>query len=549
MTYPAFFPARSTQSLLARQAGVALLYFAAAKSGLLFAVVGSTVTLVWPPSGIALVAILAFGYRITFGIALGAFLANAWTGLPLLLATGIAIGNTLEALTGAFLLRHVAHFRNTLDRRRDVFALIILAATCSTTISAFIGVVTLILGDVVSSGEYAKVWLKWWLGDMMGVLVVAPLLLIWLTHSRPVPSWRKTVEATVLFATLLVLSHKIFDSPELAGHGYYPASLAVFPFVIWGALRFDQWGAAFVTGTISVLAIWGTSQGTGPFVIGSPVDNLIGWCIFVNVVAVTGLLLAASSIEHHRSHADIKSARDELEQRVRQRTDELAQINAVMKQEMEQRIHLEGKLIRLEERQLQQLGRELHDGLGQQLTSIAFFTATLQQQMKEQKHAEGSTAQRIAELVNQAIDIVRTTSLSLYPVALESSGLPAALKQLAESTHLLKGISCDFRTDPQLKVDDPLAALNLYRIAQESVNNALKHSHASYIWIEFGQQADGHHRLAIIDNGVGFEPSKIVEGMGLRNLRYRANLLAGDLSIDGNPEGGTTVSVNYPVQA
>ena len=548
-TSPAFFPARSTQSLLARQAGVALLYFAAAKAGLMFAVVGNTVTLAWPPSGIALVAILAFGYRITFGIALGAILANAWTGLPILLAVGIAIGKTLEALTGAFLLKQVAHFRNTLGRRRDVFALIILAATCSTTISAFIGMVTLILGGVVASGEYATVWLKWWLGDMMGVLVVAPLLLIWLTHSRPVLSWRKTVEAMVLFATLLVMSHKIFDTPELAGHGYYPASLAVFPFVIWGALRFDQWGAALVTGTISVLAIWGTSQGTGPFVIGSPVDNLIGWCIFVNVVAVTGLLLAASSVEQRRSHANVKSARDELEQRVRERTAELAKINAGLKQEMEERIRLEGELIRLEERQLQQLGRELHDGLGQQLTSIAFFTATLWQQMEEQKRAEASTAQRIAELVNQTIDVVRATSRSLYPVALESSGLPAALKQLAESTHLLKGISCDFLADPQLKVDDPLVAINLYRIAQEAVNNALKHSHASYIGIEFGQHADGRHRLTIIDNGVGFEPAKIVEGMGLCNLRYRASLLAGDLSIDGNPEGGTTVAVSYPAQA
>ena len=84
----------------ARLIGVALLYFAAAQAGLMFAVVGSTVTLVWPPSGIALVAILIFGYRIAFGIALGAFLANAWTGLPILLAASIAIGNVLAALAG-----------------------------------------------------------------------------------------------------------------------------------------------------------------------------------------------------------------------------------------------------------------------------------------------------------------------------------------------------------------------------------------------------------------------------------------------------------------
>ncbi len=217
-----------------RLTGVALLYFAAAQAGLAFAVVGSTVTLVWPPSGIALVAILVFGYRMTFGIVLGAFLANAWAGLPVLLAAGIAVGNVLEALAGAFLLKRLARFRNTLDRRRDVFALILLAAIFSTTISASVGVASLTLGGIVAFGDYASVWLKWWLGDMMGVLVVAPLLLVWLTHPRPVLSSLQTVEAVGLLATLLVVSYTIFATPELAGHGYYPASLAVFPFVIWG---------------------------------------------------------------------------------------------------------------------------------------------------------------------------------------------------------------------------------------------------------------------------------------------------------------------------
>ena len=122
------------------------------------------------------------------------------------------------------------------------------------------------------------------------MLVVAPLLLVWLTHPRPAFSALKTVEAVSLFATLLLVSYMIFATPELAGHGYYPAALAVFPFVIWGALRFDHWGATLVTGVISVLAIWGTTQGTGPFAVGSPVDSLVGWCLFVNVVAVTGLL-------------------------------------------------------------------------------------------------------------------------------------------------------------------------------------------------------------------------------------------------------------------
>jgi len=528
-----------------RLTGVALLYFAAAQAGLMFAVVGSTVTLAWPPSGIALVAILVFGYRIAFGIALGAFLANAWTGLALPLAAGIAMGNVLEAMAGAFLLQRLAGFRNTLERRRDVFALIILAAICSTTISAWVGVASLTLGGIVAFGDYASVWLKWWLGDMMGVLVVAPPLLVWLTHPRPIFSSLKTVEAVSLLAMLLVVSYTIFATPEWAGRGYYPASLAVFPFVIWGALRFEHWGATLVTGVISALAIWGTSQGTGPFAVGSPVDSLVGWCIFVNVVAVTGLLLAAASTEQHRARAEIKSAHDELEQRVRERTEALAQTNAGLQQEMAERKRLEAALIQVSEAQRKSIGQELHDGLGQHLTSIAFFGAALQQKLLDS--AQADAAQRIVELVNQSIDMTRQVARGLYPAALESQGLPAALEQLADNTRSLKGMRCVLRADPEARVSDPLVAIHLYRVAQEAINNAVKHSQARHLRIDLACD-NGHHRLSVSDDGIGFDPERIEpgHGLGMHSLRARASLLGGCLEIARNTQGGTTVAVIYP---
>jgi signal transduction histidine kinase len=529
--------------LLGRLAGVALLYFAAAQVGLAFAVVGSTVTLVWPPSGIALVAILVFGYRITPGIALGAFLANAWTGVPLLLAAGIATGNTLEPVVGALLLRHLAGFRNTLERRRDVFALILLAAVCSTMLSALVGVVSLTLGGIVAVGDYASVWLKWWLGDMMGVLVVTPPLLIWLSHPRPVLSTLQKVEAASLLASLLVVSYLIFSAPDLAGHGYYPASLAVFPFVIWGALRFDHWGATLVTVVISLLAIWGTTQGTGPFyTVNSPVDSLVGWCVFVNVVAVTGLLLAAASAEQARARAAIKSARDELEERVRKRTAQLAATNAGLQQEMAERQRLEAVLVQVSEAQQKSIGAELHDGLGQHLTSIAFLGATLHQRLRDQARPETEAAWRILELVNQSIDMVRRVARGLYPAALESQGLAAELTRLADTTRSLNGMTCVLRTDPEAQVDDPLVAINLYRIAQEAINNAVKHSQARELRIDL-VRGDDNHRLSVSDDGIGFDPGLNVHGLGMHSLRARASLLGGCLEIEKNAQGGMTISI------
>ncbi|WP_137893971.1 MASE1 domain-containing protein [Ramlibacter sp. 2FC] len=531
----------------AQLTGVALLYTAAAIGGLMYAVVGNTVTLLWAPSGIALAALLGYGYRLSVGIALGAFLANAWTGIALLVAAGIALGNTLEALVGAYLLQRLAGFRNALDRRRDVLALVVLAAMLGTMASASVGVAVLALGGIVTMGDYASVWLKWWLGDMMGVLVVAPPLLVWLSHPRRALSPPRLLEALGLGAMLLLVSHKIFGAPELAGHGYYPASLAVFPFVIWAALRFGQWGASLVTLAVSLLAIVGTSRGTGPFVVDDPVDSLMRWCTFANVVAVSGLLLAASVAEQQRAQADLKRSHDELERRVDERTRDLADSNAGLQREMAERRRLESELIRASEEQQKAIGRELHDGLGQHLTSLALFSASLQQTLAERARPEVSLARRIRELIEQAIAMTRSVARGLYPAALESDGLAAALEQLAEHTRSLQGVACVFRADPHLRVRDPLVAINLYRVAQEAINNAVKHSQASQLRIDLAQ-VEGQHRLAISDDGIGLDPERVWrgQGLGMHSMRYRASLLGGRFAVERNAQGGTTIAIIYP---
>lgn len=535
---------------IARLLGVTVLYAAAAIGGLNYAVVGSTVTLVWAPSGIALAALLVWGYRMVFGVALGAFLANAWTGIPLLAAAGIATGNALAALLAAFLLLRLAHFRGALDRRRDVLALMVLAAMLGTLLSASVGVATLALGGLVPLGDYATVGLKWWLGDMMGVLVVTPPLLVWLSRTRPVLSSSNVLELIGLLATLVAVSHTIFGAPELAVQGYYPASLAVFPFIIWGALRFGQWGASLVTLVVSVLAIWGTTQGTGPFVVDQPVDSLVRWCAFAIVVAVTGLLLAASVAEQRRAQAELKASHDELERRVGERTRDLSRSNADLRREMSERRHLETQLIRVSEEQQQAIGRELHDGLGQHLTSLALFSATLRQQLAEWAQPEAeAAARRIVDLANQASAMTRSMARGLYPAELALGGLTAALAQLAEHTRSLPAMDCVFHADPNLQVRDPLVAINLYRIAQEAISNAVKYSQARQLRIDL-TRVIGAHRLCVSDDGIGLDPrqARHDQGVGMHSMRYRASLLGGTFEVLANRPSGTRISVLYPDQ-
>jgi integral membrane sensor domain MASE1 len=162
-------PRRSGYPQLLILLGVACTYCLAAALGFQLAVVAKQVTAVWPPTGIALAAILIYGYRVWPAITVSAFLVNYLTGEPWQTALTIGIGNTLEAVVGAYLLKRLG-FHNALERLKDVLALIALAAMFSTTISATVGVISLCGAGIASWSSFGSVWLVWWVGDALGNL-------------------------------------------------------------------------------------------------------------------------------------------------------------------------------------------------------------------------------------------------------------------------------------------------------------------------------------------------------------------------------------------
>jgi two-component system, NarL family, sensor histidine kinase FusK len=527
--------------------GVTSLYLAAAKIGLAYAVVGSTVSMVWAPSGIALAALLVFGWRMAFGIALGAFLANVGTGIPLLAACSIAAGNTLAAIVGAGLLLRWPGFELALGTRRAVFALIVFGAMLGTTVSASVGVATLAIAGSVAVQDAASVWLKWWLGDMMGVLVVAPPLLLAATTRLGALSWRKLAEAACLLGALVVVSVQIFGAPELDAGRYYVAPLAVFPFLLWASLRIRQLGASLVTLVFSLVAVWGASHGTGPFITGESLSGLVQWSGFTIVVAVTGLVLAAAIASQHRAQAELRSHVERLEHHVAARTHDLIATNADLRQQMLERRKLEVALIRVSEEQRRAIGSELHDGLGQHLTSLALLCASLRQGLVAVSQPQAGLVARIEELIAEAAAMNQSAARGLYPVALEHGGLVSALERLADDANSLTPMKCLVRAAPDVQVNDPLVAINLYRIAQEAMNNALKYSQARLMLIEL-RRGPGEHSLTLRDDGIGLDAahSRVDSGMGMFSMRYRASLLGGVLRVTENPPRGTTVAVTYP---
>jgi signal transduction histidine kinase len=287
---------------------LAAIYIAAARLGLMMDAVAGFATLVWPASGIALAALLTFGFRLWPGVFVGAFVANAWIGAPWAVALGIAAGNTLEAVIGAYLLMRVPGFRTSLDRVRDVLALVVLAAAASTAVSATTGVLSLYVAGIATRAQLGEAWLAWWVGDAIADLVVAPLLLVHAFAPMPRLAPRRRFEAFVLIAVVVAVNVMIFSSSSAnevtrIGHAYL-----VFPPLIWAALRFGQRGAVTTTFLTTVIAIWGTALGDGPFARTELNESLLALQIFMAVVAGTFLVLGASIAERGRAEENLRHA-------------------------------------------------------------------------------------------------------------------------------------------------------------------------------------------------------------------------------------------------
>ena len=289
---------------------IAAVYFVVAKLGLSMALRAEQVSLVWPATGFALAIVLLLGYRVWPGIALGALAANATANEPLATACGIAIGNTLEAVGGAWLLRR-AGFDCSLDRLSDVVKLVVLAAGVGTAISATIGVLSLSLGGVHPWEAFGSLWWTWWVGDAIGNLVVAPALLTWAGGRNA--GFRRWREAGLLAAGLSATSLIVFTERWTTHLPGYPLAFAVFPFATWAAVRFGQQGTAAVILIAAGLAVFGAIGGVRQLPEAAAHERLLVLQLFLGVIAVTALLLGAAVTERKLAWEVLRHQREWLD--------------------------------------------------------------------------------------------------------------------------------------------------------------------------------------------------------------------------------------------
>jgi signal transduction histidine kinase len=301
-----------TQRQLVTQALLAGAYIVAGKLGLMLGLVHPSASAVWAPTGISLAAMLLLGYGVWPAIFVGAFVVNATTAGSLATSFGIATGNTLEALAGAALVNRFANGRHAFDRLPDTFRFAIFAGMLATASSATLGIASLLLGGFARWSDVTAIWITWWLGDMGGALVVAPLLILWLGHPRPRWSRSQAIEIATLLIALLALGQWVFGASSLAAAAGHPLKFLFMPLLAWAAFRFDQQVASAAIFEIGAIAVWDTLAGSASSDPRALNESLVVHQVFMGVTAVTTLALAAVVSERRRVDEAVRATTEEL---------------------------------------------------------------------------------------------------------------------------------------------------------------------------------------------------------------------------------------------
>lgn len=261
---------------------------------------------------------------------------------------------------------------------------------------------------------------------------------------------------------------------------------------------------------------------------------------------VRGLAKIARDATDQREYEEaLREARDELEQRVVERTEELSTTNARLQREIKERSRLEQEVLLITEREKRKIGQELHDSLCQELAASAFILKSQAEKIGRQQPRIAQSLEEAAQVVNANVGLARDLARGLHPIELSTSGLLIALRDLAYRTTQASRVKCQFTCPRQVRISDDAVVLNLYRIAQEAVNNAIKHADPRNVTISL-RRTRSAVVLQVTDDGKGIGGKTSRKGMGLQIMQHRANVIGGSLTVESQKGRGTTVTCTLP---
>ena len=317
--------------------GIGLTYFVLAKSGLALALIHPSASLIWPPTGFALAALVLWGYRAWPAIFIAAMIANATTTGSIGTAISIATGNSLEALVGAAVINVWSNGRDTFSTSSTVAKFAVICVALATPISATVGTTTLAIAGYAEWTNFANIWLTWWLGDVISALVVTPVVVLCaLSGARAFHRTELTESAAVIslaVAVGFIAFNPLFKHSQ---HANTLVFLAVLP-LLWAALRRGRRNTAFTSLILAGFSIWGTFSSAGPFSATSLNDSLLLVLVFLISVGVPSLALSADVAMRKSIEENLRRTHTELDRRVEMRTADLAVANQALRDEVSRR--------------------------------------------------------------------------------------------------------------------------------------------------------------------------------------------------------------------
>ncbi len=518
-------------------------------------------TAIFAPSGIAFVAIFFFGYKVAPGVLLGSFMGNNNLYLPnfaligFSVALAIGIGAMIEGSLGVYLLKKFGNRERPFEQVRSVWIFILLSALASCLVNATIGSSALVLGGFAPPAVHGNIWLTWWLGDAAGVVILAPLFIVWRHLPKPSNDGKLVLQAVLSFIALMAIG-------TIAFVGGFPIEYLFIPILVFIVLRFGLHGATLGIFLVAGFAIWGAVNGNGAFVRADVNDSLLLLQAFIGTVMFTALTLSAADKERQTATKALAETNHTLEKRVIERTQDLE----IAKNEAESASRSKTLFIA-------QMSHEFRTPLN----AVIGYSDILQMGMlgdmtPDQTERIGfikQNASRLLGLINDTLDIaqIEAGKLTLTESRVNTQYFFDELLQGVKSLTAKKQITIKtvyHQTIPErILIDAP----KIQQIIVNLVGNAVKFTPEGVITIEIGANMPNEWFFAVRDTGIGMSAESVKQlfeqytriadattksiegtGLGLSITKRLVEFLGGTVDVQSVLGQGSVFTVNLPLK-
>ena len=502
-----------------RRFGPALLvassYYLGTRIGFAWTPSGQPNSTFWPANAILLAAFLLAPPRIWWAFLLAVLpahmIAQLQSGVPVWTASGWFISNSAEGLIGAFFITRFTRQESLFDTVRGVLTFVLCGVLVAPLLTSFLDAAA-----VVVTGWGHGYWPlgaeRFWTNALAQLTIVPAVVLggvsgiSWVRNANSVPRWEAVLlgVSTVLVSVFVFGFHSAFVATTPAVL-YFPL-----PLLLWAAVRFRLAGLSLSLLCLALISMWYTMHGRLPFPYASMQQNILSLQILFCLVAVPLMFLSVVIDEVRRTHESLQL--------------------------------VSSRLLNAQEQERARIGRELHDDVNQRLAMLAV-------ELEQLKENPSEVQSRVEELLKQTTEVsndVQALSHELHSSKLEYLGVAPGIRSWCREFGERYGMEINFKVEVTTPISSEIG-LTLFRILQEALHNAVKHSGVKHIDVQLSERSN-EIQLTIVDAGKGFdvEAARQGRGLGLTSMEERARLVKGTISVESKPMAGTTVHVRVP---